>query len=197
MSNISLLRAFGHISCKSLKSPNFVASKRLYALKFGGNGNGSHNSNPDCKKLECDPKIQPLDKQLPNKGTELKRDQVGTYRSCPPPAKKVVVSCNDLPAEPQPPRRKRKPFVPASACKKPPVSISVSPCDKAKEEKCKRVQIPNCGTARIPPTCLPLDQRPDCKREEYKFPAFSACYELEKKHRFEECECREKARGCN
>lgn len=199
MSGLHLLRPFGKFSSKVLKSPNFIPSKRCYALHFGnGNGlSGGSYTNPECIKQECDPKNERHDKKVSNDKEQVKKDQIGTYRNCPPPAKKAIVKCDDLPAEPQLPRRKRKPFVPAAACKKPTVSLSASVCDKIKEVKCKVVQMPNCSQARIPPKCLIVYKRPDCKRNEYKLPAFSECVKLPKKNRFDECECQEKARSYN
>lgn len=200
MSNIQILRIFGRSLFKQSKNQNFIPLKRCFASQLGGNNgpNGNHSSKSECVKLKCDPKIERQDrKTIKSEGVTLKHDQVGTYRPCPPPMKRVVVKCDDCVVEPQLPRRKRKPFVPAAACKKPVVSVSATACEKLKENKCPVVQLSNCPNARIPPTCVNIFKRPDCKRKEYPFPAFSACYKMPKKNRFDECECLERAELCN
>lgn len=194
-----LLRNFGQLTCKSLKIPNIIPLKRSYGVSFSNGKDHTGKTNPECNKVECDPKMEPFDKNLAllTKPTEIKKDQPGSYRSCPPPIQKSVMRCEDLPQEPQAPRRKRKPFVPAAACKKPAVTVCVPPCEKVKEEKCRLKSMPDCPNARVPPKCPILNKRPDCKRQEYKFPAFSACFKLPQKTRVDECGCLDEARVCN
>lgn len=153
-----------------------------------------YESVPECQPPPCESEIPRADDKFPFV-TKIAKDEIGAYVICPPTQEKKKFSCSDLPMEVRPMKRKRKPFVPASACKKPKPSPSAE-CERLKKDVCLKLSFPNCMKARNPPKCLKEFKRPDCRRVPNPVPAYSECFKPPKKTRKDECECLSSKRLC-
>lgn len=151
--------------------------------------------NPECLQVDCEPPVRRADANLSSAPT-VKLDEVAAYSKCPPPVQVKKLSCADIPMDAKPPKRKRKPFVPASSCKKPKAAPEAPDCPKLKKELCPKIQMHNCPKGRNPPKCEKLLKREDCQRIPAPFPAYSECVKPAPNKRKTECECLVKERVC-
>lgn len=212
----SLLRKFGKTNLKlhsrrsylRLVIRNYVVSSGSGSVNVGGGGAGVHGSGsttnpgeafskkPECIKMICDPNFERHDTQLPPPSRQMKKDQVSAYANCPDLPPKHKISCANMPRDPNPNKKPRKPYVPGTSCKRPKPSANADPCEALRKDLCLKTSMPNCPSPVMPPNCDRPFVREICDKIKAPFPAYSELFSPPTSNFRTECTCLEHKSIC-